>query len=57
LIFQFSSFVIDSSSNGVMMVMAKLLTADDRCRAAADRSMKMCEGLQTYEVFFFCFKT
>jgi hypothetical protein len=36
----FPSFVIDSSSNGVKMVVAKLLDADDCCRAAADRSMK-----------------
>lgn len=49
----FPSFVIDSSSNGVKMVVAKLLGADDRCRAAANRSMKICEGFQTYEVFIF----
>jgi len=41
----------------VKMVVAKLLGADDRCRAAADHSMKICEGFQTYEVFFFSFKT
>jgi hypothetical protein len=31
----------------VKMVVAKLLDADDRCRAAADRSMKICEDFQT----------
>ncbi len=39
------------------MEVAKLLGADEGCRAPADRSMKICEGFQTYEVFFFCFKT
>jgi hypothetical protein len=33
------------------MVVAKLLGADDRCRAAADRSMKIHEGFQTFSFF------
>jgi hypothetical protein len=34
------------------MVVAKLLGADDRCRAAADRSMKICEGFHMRFSFF-----